>query len=202
VKVHIGDSADVEVDAYNNRKFKGIVTKIASSTGTSAASLTTNDVTNYEVRIRLDKESYKDLASQTFPFRPGMNASADIKTKRVENVIAVPISSVTARIQGSDKSIADKKKEEERNKPEETQANETKTSSSNELEEVVFILQQDGKVKKTVVKSGIQDINYIEIINGLKEGEEVVTDPYTAVTRTLKDGTKVKVVPKDKLFAN
>lgn len=201
VKVSIGDSADVEVDAYNNRKFKGIVTKIASSTKTSAASLTTNDVTNYEVRIRLDKESYKDLASRTFPFRPGMNASADIKTKRVENVIAVPISSVTARIQGSDKSIADKKKEEQRNKPDEGQTEEPKTSG-NELEEVIFILQQDGTVKKTVVKSGIQDINYIEIISGLKEGDEIITDPYTAVTRTLKDGTKVKVVPKDKLFAN
>ncbi len=201
VKVSIGDSADVEVDAYNNRKFKGVVTKIASSTG-SATALTTNDVTNYEVRIRLDKESYKDLANKTFPFRPGMNASADIKTKRVQNVLAVPISSVTARIQGSDKSIADKKKEEQRNKPDEQQSDETKTAPTNELEEVVFILQQDGTVKKTVVKSGIQDINYIEIVSGLKEGEEIVTDPYTAVTRTLKDGTKVKVVPKDKVFAN
>jgi HlyD family secretion protein len=130
-----------------------------------------------------------------------MNASADIKTKRVENVIAVPISAVTARIQGSDKSIADKKKEEQRNKPEEGQTEEPKTSG-NELEEVVFILQQDGTVKKTVVKSGIQDINHIEIISGLKEGEEIITDPYTAVTRTLKEGTKVKVVAKDKLFEN
>ena len=164
--------------------------------------LTSNDVTNYEVRIRLDKESYKDLASQTFPFRPGMNASADIKTKRQENVLTVPISSVTARLQGSDKSIADKKKEDQRSKPDEGQTNEIKTSSTNELEEVVFLLQSDGKVKKTVVKSGIQDINYIEIVSGLKEGDEVVTDPYTAVTRTLKDGTKVKVVPKDKLFGN
>lgn len=115
VKINIGDSADVEVDAYNNRKFKGIVTKIASSTkSTSLAS--TNDVTNYEVRIRLDKESYKDLGNRTFPFRPGMNASADIKTRRVDNVLAVPISAVNARVKGSDQSMADKKKEKEDSK--------------------------------------------------------------------------------------
>jgi HlyD family secretion protein len=77
---------------------------------------------------------------------------------------------------------------------------ETKTSSDDELEEVVFILQKDGKVKKMVVKSGIQDINYIEIISGINSGDEVVTDPYTAISKTLKDGMKVKVVPKDKLF--
>ena len=92
VKVNYGDSADIEVDAYNNRKFKGIVTKIANSTKTSSGSVvTSNDVTSYEVRIRLDKESYKDLLDPSkpkkFPFRPGMNASADIKTKRHENVL-------------------------------------------------------------------------------------------------------------------
>ena len=109
--------------------------------------------------------------------------------------------SVTARIKGSDKSIADKKKEDQKKKPEESQFEETKnTSAANDLEEVVFVLQKDGKVKKTIVKSGIQDINYIEIVSGLKEGDEVVTDPYTAVTRTLKDGTVVNVVAKDKLF--
>ena len=74
------------------------------------------------------------------------------------------------------------------------------TSATSDLEEVVFVLQKDGKVKKTVVKSGIQDINYIEILSGLNEGDEVVTDPYSAVTKTLKDGMEVKVVPKDKLF--
>jgi HlyD family secretion protein len=200
VKINIGDSADVEVDAYNNRKFKGVVTKIASSTKTSAASLTANDVTNYEVRIRLDKESYKDLSDKTFPFRPGMNASADIKTRRVDNVLAVPIGAVNARVKGSDKSMADRKKEEEKNKDKDDVIDESRISSEDELEEVVFILQKDGKVKKMVVKSGIQDINYIEIISGINAGDEVVTDPYSAISKTLKDGMKVKVVPKDKLF--
>jgi HlyD family secretion protein len=200
VKISIGDSADVEVDAYNNRKFKGIVTKIASSTKTSVASLTSNDVTNYEVRIRLDKESYKDLAGKTFPFRPGMNASADIKTKRVDNVLAVPITAVNARVKGSDKSMSDKKEEDKKNKGDEEGLAEMDVDSGDELEEVVFILQADGTVKKAVVKSGIQDINYIEVLTGLKAGEEVIIGPYNAISKTLKDGAKVKVVAKDKLF--
>lgn len=203
VKVNIGDSADIEVDAYNNRKFKGIVTQIASSTKTSAVSVTSNEVTNYEVRIRLDPGSYKDLIDPSkpkkFPFRPGMNASADIKTMRKDNILAVPISAVTARVKGSDQSMADKKKEAEKGKEDENQNNQAPVVNSSELEEVVFILQKEGTVKRTVVKSGIQDINYIEI-SGLNEGDEIVTDPYTAISKTLKDGMKVKVVPKDKLF--
>ncbi|MEI9946771.1 MAG: efflux RND transporter periplasmic adaptor subunit [Chitinophagaceae bacterium] len=200
VKVNIGDSADVEVDAYNNRKFKGIVTQIASSTKSSSSSLASasNEVTNYEVRIRLNPDSYQDLKTQTFPFRPGMNASADIKTKRKDNTLAIPISSVTARVKGSDQSIADKKKEVE-SKQSDNQATQPAIVNSSELEEVVFILQADGTVKRVVVKSGIQDINYIEV-TGLSEGDQVVTDPYTAISKTLKDGMKVKVVEKDKLF--
>lgn len=200
VKINIGDSADVEVDAYNNRKFKGVVTKIASSIKSSSSLTTSNDVTNYEVRIRLDKESYKDLAGKTFPFRPGMNASADIKTKRVDNVLAVPIAAVNARVKGSDKSMSDKKEEEKKNKGEEEGMDNSNAESGDELEEVVFVLQKDGTVKKVVVESGIQDINYIEIKKGLSAGDEVVIGPYTAVSKNLKDAMKVKVVPKDKLF--
>lgn len=210
VKVNIGDSADVEVDAYNNRKFKGIVTQIAASTASSAtgvASSTSNDVTNYEVRIRLDRGSYSDLIDaknpRKFVFRPGMNASADIKTKRHENVLSIPINSVSARVKGSDKSIEDKKKEDKKNKPndgQDDQDNKDAAVNSDELEEVVFVLQKDNKVKKTIVKTGIQDINYIEILNGLNVGDEIITGPYNAVSKTLKDGNKVKVVPKDKLF--
>lgn len=200
VKINIGDSADVEVDAYNNRKFKGVVTKIASSTKTSALT-SSNDVTNYEVRIRLDKSSYTDLGSQRFPFRPGMNASADIKTRRVDNVLAVPIAAVNARVKGSDQSMADKKKEKEASKDENDKQNqEGVTVANDELEEVAFILQADGTVKKMVVKTGVQDINYIEIISGLKEGDKVITAPYAAVSKELKDGMKVKEVTREELF--
>ncbi len=198
VKINIGDSADVEVDAYNNRKFKGVVTKIASSTKSTTGIATSNDVTNYEVRIRLDKSSYADLATKTFPFRPGMNASADIKTKRLDNVLSVPITAVNARVKDSDKSMEEKKKEEKENRDED--AVYTGYNAGDELEEVVFVLQADGTVKKAVVKSGIQDINYIEIISGLNAGDEVVIGPYTTISKKLKNGMKVKVVPKDKLF--
>ncbi|MFM2137943.1 MAG: hypothetical protein RJA57_250 [Bacteroidota bacterium] len=198
VKIHIGDSADVEVDAYNNRKFRGVVTKISSSTtGGTGLAAASNDVTNYEVRIRLDKSSYADLAGNTFPFRPGMNASADIKTRRMDNVLAVPITAVNARVKGSDKSMEERKKEEQAGK-EEGQA-ETE-ADGDELEEVVFVLQADGTVKKAVVRTGIQDINYIEVLGGLNAGDVVVTAPYNAISKKLKSGMKVKVVGKDKLF--
>jgi HlyD family secretion protein len=193
----------VELDAYNNRKFKGVVSQIASSTKTSAASVVSNDVTNYEVRIRLDKESYKDLIDpakpKNFPFRPGMNASAEIKTKRHDNVLAAPITSVNARVKGSDQSISERQKEAKVGKDEEN-LDEQFGAISDELEEIVFVLQKDGTVKKAIVKSGIQDLNYIEILSGLKGEEEVVMGPYNAISKTLKDGMKVKVVPKDKLF--
>jgi len=204
VKVNIGDSAVVELDAYNNRKFNGTVTQIASSTKTSITSSVSNDVTNYEVRIRLDQESYKDLVDPSkpkkFPFRPGMNASAEIKTKRHENVLAAPITAVNARVKGSDQSIADKKKESSVGKDEDNQDNKPGVAMGDDLEEVAFVLQPDGTVRKVVVKSGIQDINYIEIASGLKDGEEVVVGPYNAISKTLKDGMKVKVVEKEKLF--
>jgi HlyD family secretion protein len=205
-KVHLGDSALIEVDAYNNRKFKGIVTQIASSSkGTSQVAAGTNDVTNYEVRVRLLPSSYQDLIDpkrpKSFPFRPGMNASADIQTKRHENVLSVPINAVTTREKGSDKSVASGKSsfDKKEDAPTDDAAATTKAASS-DLEEVVYITQPDGKVKKVVVKTDIQDINNIEITQGLKEGDQVVTGPYSTVSKSLKDGTKVKVVPKDQLF--
>lgn len=204
VKVSIGDSADVEVDAYNNRKFKGIVTQIAASTVKSGASaLTSNDVTNYEVRIRLDRSSYQDLIDPSQPkkfvFRPGMNASADIKTKRTDNAIAVPITSVAARVKGSDESIDDKKKETKKETTDNS-GDATPVVATDELEEVVFILKPDNKVEKRVVKTGIQDINYIQVLSGLSVGEQIITAPYNAISKTLKTGTEVAVVPKEKLF--
>ncbi|HTG55601.1 MAG TPA: efflux RND transporter periplasmic adaptor subunit, partial [Niabella sp.] len=199
VKVNIGDNADVEVDAYNDRKFRGIVTKIASSVKSALAATASTEVTNYEVRIRLDKSSYQDLIDPSgksrFPFRPGMNARADIKTKQKSNVIAVPIASVNARIKDSDKSLADVKKENE--KANTTDALETE---DNDMQEVVFIVMKDGIVKKRVVKTGIQDINYIEVTKGIQPGDMIVTGPYNMVSQTLKDGDKVKIVTKDELF--
>ena len=214
VKVNLGDTADIEVDAYNNRKFVGIVTEIASSTktatGAAASTSSSSDVTNYEVRIRLSPDGYKDLIDPSkpkkFPFRPGMNASADIKTKRHDNVLSVPINAVAARVKGSDQSVDAKKKEDDKKKKDDNSNNSddntSKTSLSDELEEVVFVLQKDNSVKKTVVKTGIQDINNIEILSGLNDGDQVITGPYNAISKTLKDGNKVKVVPKDKLFAS
>lgn len=203
-KISLYDSALVEVDAYNNRKFKGIVTKIASSSTSSALQTqVSNDVTNYKVHIRLIPESYKDLIdtkrTKVFPFRPGMNASADIQTNTKPNVIAVPINAVTTREKGTEKTVADKKEEKKAAQTAGMQE-EVKTGLSDDLDEVVFVLKPDGTVKKVKVKTDIQDISYIEILDGLKEGDEIVTLPYNVVSKILKDGTKVKVVPRDQLF--
>ena len=127
-----------------------------------------------------------------------MNASADIKTRKVENVLAVPIMAVNARVKGSDKSMEEKRKEEKEIKEE----NDTGSLAGDELEEIVFVLQKDMTVKKMVVQTGIQDINYIEITAGIQAGDEVVIGPYNAISKNLKNGAKVKVVPRDKLFEN
>jgi HlyD family secretion protein len=202
-KVKLGDSALVEIDAYNNRKFKGLVTQIASSNTTaSSAAVTSNDVTNYKVHIRLLRESYNDLFDparpRSFPFRPGMNASADIQTRTKANVIAANINAVTTREKGTDKVVGNDKDKEDKDK--EGGRQEESKSTSTDLDEVVFVLQKDGTVKKFVVKTGIQDISNIEVTQGLKVGDEIVVSPYNIISKTLKDGTKVKVVPKDKLF--
>jgi len=201
-KVKFGDSALVEVDAYTSRKFKGIVTKIASSNTTAASSQnsTSTDVTNYEVHIRLLPESYRDLLENTngraFPFRPGMNASADIQTKTHNDALAVPINAVTTRDKNGEKQSAGK--EDEKNSDNQ---NQPPSGNADDLEEVVFVLQADKiTVKKATVRTDIQDINYIEILGGLKGGEEVITGPYNLVSKTLRDGDKVKVVPKEQLF--
>ncbi len=199
-KVHLGDSALVEVDAYNKRKFRGVVTKIASS-NTAAAQLgsTGSDVTNYKVFIRLLPESYKDLIDpkkpKAFPFRPGMNASADILTKTHADVLAISINAVTTRDKNADKAPkTDKDKKDDNN------ARETAHLSDEDIDEVVFVLQKDNTVKKVKVRTDVQDINYIEILAGLKPGDEVITGPYNLVSKNLKEGDKVKVVPKETLF--
>jgi HlyD family secretion protein len=193
-KVHLGDSAIVTVDAYNDTKFKGIVTQIASSNNgastQAALANTSTDVTNYKVYVRLLPESYTHLLGKgSFPFRPGMSASADIQTKTHANVLSVPINAVTTR----------ELKDSTKNKP--TVANtDANAVAIDDLEVVVFIIDKDGKVKKVKVKTAIQDISYIEITEGLKEGEQVITGPYDIVSKLLKENDKVKVVDKKDLF--
>ena len=203
-KVSLGDSALVEVDAYNSRKFRGVVTQIASSSVLAAQEnqnpTATTDVTNYKVYIRLLPSSYSDLLDpekpRKFPFRPGMGASADIQTKTKNNVIAVPINAVTTREKGTDNVANDNDQKTEAGM-QETQ----KSSLSSDLDEIVFVVQKDGTVKKMTVKTDIQDINYIEVTEGIAEGAEVISAPYNVISKTLKDGMKVKVVPKEQLFA-
>ena len=196
-KVKLGDSAVVEVDAYSDRKFKGIVTQIASSNNGAATqnalANTSNDVTQYKVYIRLLPSSYMDLIGKgSFPFRPGMSASADIQTKTHANVLSVPINAVTTRDKNDSTKTDTKKKDESDLKAAET--------SLDDLEVVVFVLDKEGKASKVKVKTDIQDINNIEITEGLKEGDQVVTGPYDVVSKTLKAGKRVKVVEKKELF--
>lgn len=202
-KVRLGDSATIEVDAYNDRKFTGVVTQIASSNNGAATQSdlanTSTDVTNYKVYIRLNPDSYKDLITgpkaKRFPFRPGMSASADIQTKTHVNVLSIPINAVTTREKN------DSTGKSAMNNPVDNDQLAVSNQGDNDLDVIVFVVQADGKVKKQKVKSDIQDINYIEITDGLKEGQEVVSGPYDAVSKTLKDGDKVKVVSKSDLFS-
>jgi HlyD family secretion protein len=208
-KVKYGDSAIIEVDAYNNRKFKGVVTQIASSSKgaatASAATSSAEQVTNYVVHIRIIPESYKDLIDpenkRRFPFRPGMSANVDIQTRTEKQVLAIPINAVTTRNPADTAKQGDKAKKDAA-KPA-TPAPAAADNAGNEKKdftEVVFILQKDNTVKMVEVTTGIQDDNNIRVVSGLKEGDEVVSGPYTAVSRTLENGKKVKVVPKSQLF--
>ena len=196
VKVMKGDTALVEVDAYLNRKFKGIVTEIANSasvTGTSS-----DQVTNFDVKVLLLKDSYVDLIDpengNLYPFRPGMSATVDILTETRENVISVPISAVTTRIKKEDGGTKEVDADSENSDDE-------NTAQRDEKHEVVFVYA-DGRVMKTEVETGIQDNNSIEILKGIKEGDEVVTAPYTIINRTLKDSMLVKKVNEEDLFTS
>ncbi|MGQ8337149.1 efflux RND transporter periplasmic adaptor subunit [Sunxiuqinia sp. A32] len=179
VKVSKGDTALVEVDAYLKRKFKGLVTEIANSANTSGAA--TDQVTNFDVKVFLLKDSYVDLIDNTnlYPFRPGMSATVDIQTETRQGVISVPIQSVTTRLPKADE------KEEE--------------TTDLEKEEVVFVLR-DGLAYKQIVETGIQDNMNIEILDGINAGDEIITGPYNVVSRLLKDSMQVKQVDEKELF--
>ncbi len=199
-KVKIGDTAIVEVDAYTNRKFKGLVYKIANPITAASAAGGSTEVTNYKVHIRLLASSYQDLlvAGNSFPFRPGMSASADIQTKTKVNVLSVPLNAVTTRDKSEGKAGASAGKEDK--KEEAAPASDKKSLETDDTEEVVFVLQKDNHVKKVKVKTDIQDLNYIEIISGIAAGDQVITGPYNIVSKLIKDSSLVKVVSKDKLF--
>jgi HlyD family secretion protein len=205
-KIHIGDSATIEVDAFNDRKFKGVVTQISSSS-TSAQTVsaaTTSDVTNYKVYIRIDPASYADLIDpskpRSFPFRPGMSASADIMTKRHENVLAVTILAITTRDKNEKAAGAKAKEEADKKKAAGQEVSTNNAVLAEDMEEVVFVVGADGKVKKVAVRTDIQDNEYIEVLSGLKEGDQVVSAPYNTISKLLKDDMKVLVVPKEKVY--
>jgi HlyD family secretion protein len=197
VRVSLNDTAEIEVDAYLDRKFKGIVTEIANSANTVGQS--TDQVTNFSVKIRILSESYADLTAgkpgNYSPFRPGMSATVDIKTNLVKEVFSVPITSVTPREEGSE-TLKEGKSEDMDG---ETASKEEGKEKSVQIMEYVFI-HKDGKAIQTKVKSGIQDNNYIQILTGLNLGDEVIIGPYEAVSKTLKNDMSVNVVPKDELY--
>ncbi len=187
-RVAFEDEVDIEVDAYINRVFKGKVTQIANSaTGTgTTTSLTSDQVTNFEVRISINPESYKDLiaAGKRYPFRPGMSASVEIKTEVREGVVSVPIQSVTTR---------------DRNEDEKEEMTKDQESTDIDFMEVVFIASGDSVIQREVV-TGIQDDSYIQVTEGVEEGDEVVKAPYSAISRKLKNGSQIQKVEEDKLF--
>lgn len=191
LRVSLGDIAEIEVDAYLDRKFKGVVTQIANSASNSAtAALTTDQVTNFIVKILIDPTSYADLVTKTksSPFRPGMSASVEISTKTEKDILCVPIQSVTTR--------EDKKKKKNKDK---TAPKTDKEDDKSTLKEVIFLCRGDSSIM-VEVKTGIQDDSYIQILSGAKEGDEVITGPYNAVSRKLDDGDVVTKVSEDELY--
>lgn len=194
VKVEIGDEAKVEVDAYLKKEFKGIVTSISNSASTA---LSADQVTNFKVKVRIVKESYADLIkgkpANFSPFRPGMTATVDIITTTKENIIAVPISSVVMRTDTTANRLSGI--DEKANNGEDGEVIEEVKSKNEKRYECVFVKTGD-KVKLRIVETGIQDDTYIEIISGLKQGETIVTGPYTVVSKELNPGDKVRVKTK------
>lgn len=164
VRVEMGDTAIIEVDAHLGQKFKGVVTRIANSSASTAAT-TADQVTNFEVRIYILPDSYKELvdAAKPSPFRPGMSASVDIQTN-TKHALSVPIQAITMRIGGD-----------------------------GEKEEIVWVYSADSSiVKQLPVKSGIQDKQFIEVVSGVDSTKQVVTGPFSAISKTLTVGQKVE----------
>lgn len=195
-KVNVGDTTIIHVDAYSNQTFTGIVSKIAvssvalnSATGNTPDAVNTDEVTNYTVHILILPQSYKTLSQKIgrgkFVFKPGMSAGVEIQTKRVGHTLAVPINAVTTRSKSGD-GIAN--------------SNDS-VNSEQALNTVVFVYNKiTGKVASRVVKTGVQDNTYIQILSGLKKGDQVVVAPYSAIARTLSNNTAVTPVSKEQLY--
>jgi HlyD family secretion protein len=182
LRVEVGDTAEIDVAAYPDKKFYGIVTEIANSANTlsGVAAVATDQVTNFTVKIAVNKEEYASMINteqKRYPLLPGMSAQVEIRTRRVENILSIPIQAVTAR----------------------TDTAAQKAGSDDKTKELVFVYSNE-KVKSTEVQTGIQDDQFIEIKSGLSGNEEVVEAPYSAVSRVLRDGSKVQKVSKDELY--
>lgn len=187
VKVNIGDSTIVEVDAYLKKQFKGVVTAIANS---AASDLAADQVTNFEVKVRIIEESYKDLTEgkpETYsPFRPGMTATVDIITKTRKDAISVPISAIVIKTD----TTSTKKSYSET-----YQSNTGDYDAQEQKFECVFV-NENGKAKLRVVKTGIQDDANIEIVSGLSEDDKIITGPYIMVSKNLNSGDLIEVENK------
>ncbi|MCP4460830.1 MAG: efflux RND transporter periplasmic adaptor subunit [Cytophagales bacterium] len=182
IRINVGDKVEIDVDSYSHldKTFEGVVTQIANSANDK---ISADAVTEFEVRILVLNSSYQDLVKEgtKYPFRPGMTASVDIITESKEGILTVPLASVTTRVPESeedDEEAGDK-------------------DSDDEAEEVVFILKE-GVAVQTKVKTGISDFENIEIINGLREGTEVISGPFIEVSKRLEDGDKVEPEKKEK----
>lgn len=202
VRVVLNDTCLIEVDAYLNKKFKGIVTEIATSANVTGVSA--DQVTNFEVKILILEDSYKNLIGENdiinSPFRPGMSATVDIQTETALDVLTVPIQAVTTRADTTEKAMTEglaEDKEEPQGEGGEIIVEKSKKDS--DLKEYVFIYDKD-KARMVEVTTGIQDNTYIEIKEGLTKDQEVIVGPYRAVSKKLKDGDVVKKVDKKDLF--
>ncbi len=187
-RIKLGDSSKIEVDAFLGKTFSGNVIEIGSAA--NVVGNTADQVTNFTVKVRIDAASYAALmnkdASNPSPFRPGLTATVDIKTNHTHS-LTVPIQSVTTR---------DNKKAD----PAGPKRDSTKTQAITIAKEYVFVYDAAGKVKQVMVTTGIQDDSYIQVLSGLKDGDEVVSAPYTAISKDLKDKMEVEKVDKSKLF--
>ena len=201
VRVKLGDTALIEADAYLNRKFKGIVTEIATSANSTGTSV--DQVTNFNVKIHILKDSYKDLLDLVHPdyspFRPGMTTTVEIQTETAKDVLSVPIQAVTTRVAKDSLDKFNAKGNKEKTDGDDKTEIVSSKKKTGEIQECVFVLE-NGTAKKVNVKSGIQDNTYIQILSGLKEGQEIISGPYSAISKNLKDKDKVNKVDKKDLF--